>query len=218
VLLSDPPDHTRLRGLVSRTFTPKRIESWEPRITAVANELIETMHAKNNPDVVADFTTKLPIYVIGEILGLPREKWDWLKTKSDMIATLLDPFLAFDPVVMNRHLDELRTYFQQIASQRRAEPRDDLISALVQAADGDALTDDEFVAMIEILMVLTKCIASHTRIVNSWWHDSPVVQRSVPSCCKHTFFTGDAESVSRKCSGSNDQEGRSVSEIEGRKD
>jgi cytochrome P450 len=153
VLLSDPPNHTRLRGLVSRTFTPKRIESWEPRVTSVANELIKPMAAKNDPEVVAEFTTKLPIYVIGEILGLPRERWDWLKTKSDIVATLLDPFLAFDPVAMNRHLAELRTYFQQIAQQRRSEPRDDLISALVQAADGDALTDDEFVAMIELLLM-----------------------------------------------------------------
>jgi cytochrome P450 len=153
VLLIDPPDHTRLRGLVSRTFTPKRIESWEPRISAVAGELTQAMTAKNSPDVVSEFTSKLPIYVIGEILGLPREKWDWLKTKSDVLATLLDPFLAFDPAVMNRHLDELRAYFQQIAAQRRAEPRNDLISALVQAVDGDELTDDEFVAMVEMLML-----------------------------------------------------------------
>jgi cytochrome P450 len=153
MLLSDPPDHTRLRGLVSRAFTPKRIESWEPRVASVAKELVGAMLAKDKPDVVAEFTTKLPIYVIGEILGLPRDRWDWLKLKSDLIATLLDPFLAFDPVEMNRHLAEVRTYFQQLAAERRAEPRDDLISALVQAADGDALTDDEFVAMVELLMM-----------------------------------------------------------------
>ncbi len=153
LLLIDPPDHTRLRGLVSRTFTPKRIESWEPRVTEVANELVETLRTQTNPDVVAEFTAKLPIYVIGEILGIPRERWDWVKDKSDVLTTLLDPIWAFEPVAMNRHLDELRTYFHEIAAQRRAEPRDDLISALVQAADGDALTDDEFVAMVEILMV-----------------------------------------------------------------
>jgi cytochrome P450 len=153
LLLSDPPNHTRLRALVSRTFTPRRIESWEPRVTAVASELVAAMKTQNSRDVVAAFTTKLPIYVIGEILGLPRERWEWLQTKSDVIATLLDPFLAFEPAVMNRHLGELRTYLQQIAAQRRTEPRDDLISALVQAADGDVLTDDEFVAMVELLMM-----------------------------------------------------------------
>ena len=155
LLLIDPPDHTRLRALVSRTFTPKRIESWEPRVTEVANELIRTISANTNlkSDMVAEFTTKLPIYVIGEILGLPRERWDWFKAKSDMMSNLLDPIWAFDPVVMNQHLDELRTYLQEVAVQRRAEPRDDLISALVQAVDGDALTDDEFVAMVEILML-----------------------------------------------------------------
>jgi pimeloyl-[acyl-carrier protein] synthase len=153
MLLSDPPDHTRLRALVSRTFTPKRLASWEPRSAAVANELIEIVRAQTNPDVVSEFTTKLPIYVIGEILGLPRERWDWLKTKSDMVAKLLDPFLAFDPVVMNRQLDELRSYFLEVAALRRAEPHDDLISALVQAVEGDVLTDDEFVAMVELLMM-----------------------------------------------------------------
>ncbi len=103
--------------------------------------------------MVAEFATKLPINVIAEILGLPRDRWDWMRTKSDMLANLLDPILAFDPVEMNRHLEELRAFLLDIAEQRRAEPRDDVISALVQAVDGDALSDDEFVAMAEILMV-----------------------------------------------------------------
>ncbi len=153
VLVTDPPDHTRLRALVSRAFTPKRIAGWEPRITEVANNLIEAMRDAGEPDVVANFTTRLPIYVIGDILGLPRDRWDWLKEASDSIACLLDPFLMFDPVAMNGHFADLHAYFLAIAAQRRAEPRDDLISVLVQAADGDALTDDELVAMIEILMI-----------------------------------------------------------------
>jgi cytochrome P450 len=152
LLLSDPPDHTRLRRLVSRAFTPKQMESWEPRIAGVANDLIETLRAQNNPEVVNGFTTKLPIYVIGEILGLPRDRWEWLKEKSDLLAALLDPLYSFDPVTTNQHLDEIRSYFLQVAAARRGEPRDDLISALVQAADGDALSDHEFVAMVELLM------------------------------------------------------------------
>ncbi len=153
VLVTDPPDHTRLRSLVSRAFTPKRTAGWEPRVTEVANALIEAMRDAAEPEVVANFTTKLPIYVIGDILGLPRDRWDWLKEASDSIACLLDPFLTFDPVVMNRHFADLHSYFLEVAAQRRAEPQDDLISVLVQAADGDALTDDELVAMIEILMI-----------------------------------------------------------------
>jgi cytochrome P450 len=153
VLVNDPPDHTRLRALVSRAFTPKRIASWEPRITNVANELVAAMGDAGEPDVVKNFTTKLPIYVIGDILGLPRDRWDWLKEASDSIAGLLDPFLEFDPVAMNRHFADLHVYFLSIAAARRAEPRDDVISALVQAVDGDALTDEELVAMIQILMI-----------------------------------------------------------------
>ena len=151
--LSDPPNHTRLRALVSRTFTPKAIEAWEPLVAAVASELIMSMQATKNPEAVTEFTTKLPIYVIGEILGLPREQWDWLKVKSNVVATLLDPFLAFDPADMERHLDELRNTLLEIAEQRRHTPRNDLISVLVQAADDDVLSDDELVAMIQLLMM-----------------------------------------------------------------
>ena len=153
VLLTDPPNHTRLRSLVSPAFTPRRIAGWEPRVAEVASELIEAMRQTEEPDVAADFATKLPIYVIGDILGLPRDRWDWLKEASDSIAGLLDPFLAFDPVAMNRHFADLHAYFVSIAAERRTEPRDDLISVLVQAADGDALTDEELVAMIQILMM-----------------------------------------------------------------
>jgi cytochrome P450 len=152
VLVTDPPDHTRLRSLVSRAFTPKRIASWEPRIKDVADALIEAMRHTPEPDVVASFTTKLPIYVIGDILGLPRDRWDWLKETSDAIAGLLDPFLLFDPREMNLHFAELHAYLRLIAAERRLDPRDDLISVLVQAVDGDALSDEELVAMVEILM------------------------------------------------------------------
>lgn len=152
VLVTDPPDHTRLRALVSRAFTPRRISSWEPRVEAVARDLIHAMAHTDEPDVVKGFTTRLPIFVIGDILGLPRDRWDWLKEKSDAIAKILDPFLVFDPVAMNGHFDDLHAYFLAVAAERRVAPRDDLISTLVQAVDGDALTDDELVAMIEMLM------------------------------------------------------------------
>ncbi len=153
VLLTDPPDHTRLRSLVSRAFTPKQLASWEDRVRVVADELIESMKSSPEPDVVAGFTTRLPIYVIGDILGLPRDRWDWLKEVSDSIASLIDPFLTFDPVVLNKHFADLDLYFRSIAAERRAEPREDLISGLVQAEAGDALTDEELVAMIQIIMI-----------------------------------------------------------------
>jgi cytochrome P450 len=153
VLLSDPPDHTRLRALVSRAFTPRQIAGWEPLIQRVAQELIQAMAGTPEPDVVAEFTTKLPIYVIGQLLGLPHDRWEWLKEKSDAIARVLDPLLVFDPVAMNRHFEDVHSYFRAVAAERRVTPQDDLISALVQAADNDALTDEELVAMIEILMI-----------------------------------------------------------------
>ena len=75
----DPPDHTRLRGLIQRAFTPNMIKSFEPRVRAIADELLANLADQNCPDVVSGFTAPLPIYVIGELLGLPPERWAWLK-------------------------------------------------------------------------------------------------------------------------------------------
>jgi cytochrome P450 len=159
LLLTDPPDHTRLRNIVSRVFTPKRIEAYEPKVRAIAQELTwELARAAGDAgrhagvDVVAGLTAPLPIYVIAELLGLPRDRWDWLRSTSDDIAGLLDPFLPFDPNVMNQHFAELHQYFSELARERRDDPKDDLISLLAQAEDGDVLSNDELVAMIGFLM------------------------------------------------------------------
>ncbi len=153
LLFVDPPDHTRLRGLVQRAFTPNTIKSFEPRVRAIADELLANLADQHRPDVVSGFTAPLPIYVIGELLGLPPERWAWLKSASDDITGLIDPLHGFDPKVVNTRMAELNAYFSEVIEQRRVEPRDDLISLLVAAADdGEKLDNDELVAMLGFLL------------------------------------------------------------------
>ncbi len=153
LLFVDPPDHTRLRGLVQRAFTPNTIKSFEPRVRAIADELLASLADEHCPDVVSGVTAPLPIYVIGELLGLPPERWAWLKSASDDITGLIDPLHGFDPKVVNVRMAELNAYFSEVIEQRRVEPRDDLISILATAADdGGTLGNDELLAMLGFLL------------------------------------------------------------------
>lgn len=153
LLFVDPPDHTRLRGLVQRAFTPKTIREFEPRARVIADRLLADVAGERTVDIVRSFTSPFPVYAIGELLGLPPERWSWLKSISDDITGLVDPLLGFDPKVVNRRIGELHAYFGEIVDERRIEPRDDLISVLAGAAeDGGRLDNDELLAMIGFLL------------------------------------------------------------------
>jgi len=152
-IMLDPPDHTRLRGLVARTFTPRRIAELEPRIEALSRELIEDIADQARPEMVGNYNNRLPLYVVAELLGLPRERWEWLQNATSEIVQLLDPFKAFDPVKMDATIDDLHDYFIGLMRERKENPTDDLISALAQTADdGDQLTEDEFVRTVLLLL------------------------------------------------------------------
>ncbi len=150
LLLTDPPIHTRLRGAVSRTFTPKRISAKEPQIREIAADLLADLEGHPAPDVVPTFTAALPIYAIAALLGLPVERWDWLRSSSAQISRMLEALEAFDHVEMNRVFGELHDTFSELIAQRRAEPQDDLVTAL--AGDESELSDEEVISMISILM------------------------------------------------------------------
>jgi cytochrome P450 len=153
LLFVDPPDHTRLRGLVQRAFTPNTIKAFEPRVRAIADDLLARVADQHTPDVVRSFTSPLPIYAIGELLGLPPDRWAWLKSASDDITGLIDPLHGFDPKVVSARVAELNAYFTEVIEQRRVEPRDDLISILVTAADdGEKLDNAELLAMLGFLL------------------------------------------------------------------
>lgn len=154
ILLTDPPDHTRLRKLVSRAFTPRTVERLEPRIAEIAEELVTKAAASDEVDLFEAVYAPLPIYVIGELLGIPEHDWPRLKGWSDELAKVIDPVNAFDPAEMGRANAELFDALDDWIALRTAEPGDDLLSALLQVAvdDGSRLSREELRAMIAILM------------------------------------------------------------------
>lgn len=131
----DPPLHDRIRGLVTRAFTPRRVAEMEPRIGAIARELIDGFAADGKADVVERFAWPLPLSVLGEMLGIPRgdlrklHEWgtDWLLLQQERPAD--------EQVAHARGLVEMQRYFVRALEDREREPRDDLMSDLMQKRD-----------------------------------------------------------------------------------
>lgn len=157
ILIQDPPDHTRLRKLVSRPFTPRRIAALEPLIATTASELLDgveaTLAAEGSVDLFPSFNRPLPVRVIGAMLGLPPERWEWAGEVVATIATFLDPLNSFDVRRIDDAVDELRAVVLDLAAARRRDPADDLLSALVAADDdGERLTEEELVSTVGLLV------------------------------------------------------------------
>jgi cytochrome P450 len=155
----DPPDHTRLRSLVNKAFTPRIVRQLEPRLHAVAHELLDAALAQREVDLVQALTYPLPVTAIAEIIGVPVEDRDQFKVWSDQaVATLGTAFFA-PPTVeqLERQLalrKEMQGYFVPLAESRRREPRDDLLSGLVRVEhEGSKLDHDEMLAMLVLLLV-----------------------------------------------------------------
>src|ERR1700720_4457866 len=142
MLFSDPPQHSRLRRLVSRDFTPRRIRDLEPRIREIAKELLDKVEAKRSFDVMADLANVLPVTVIAEMLGVPPELNAKFKHWSDTIIGGDNNVPgAPQPPESIRAIDELGDYFTAEIEKRRSNPGPDLVSALVAAHDeGDVMS------------------------------------------------------------------------------
>jgi cytochrome P450 len=161
MLSLDAPDHTRLRGLVHKAFTPRMIEAMRERIQSVSNELLDKVEGHGQLDLIQDFALPLPVTVIADMLGVPpqdRHKFhDW---SSAMIASTASAGLG-QLRILPKMFAFLR-YIRRLIQLRRRDPQDDLTSMLVQAEEaGDQLTEDELVAMIFLLLV-----AGHETTVN----------------------------------------------------
>lgn len=156
LLNMDPPDHTRLRALVHKAFTPRMVDNLRPRIQQIADELLDEMAAHDELDLLAHYAFPLPITVIAEMLGVPAADRDRFRDWSNAILFATDEETAMVRVM------EFSMYMQEMIDARQAEPRDDLISALVQAEeDGDKLDRMELMSMIFLLLV-----AGHETTVN----------------------------------------------------
>jgi cytochrome P450 len=153
MLMADPPDHTRLRRLVSRTFTPRQVERLRPAIHRVVDDLLDTMAARGEVDFMAEFALPLPMDVIGELVGVPASERAGLQPFVRAAAKGIEPVLSEEETEASiEAIVYLAGYFNALLDERRRGPRDDLLSALVQARENDdRLTDDE-IASTAILL------------------------------------------------------------------
>ncbi len=160
MLAQDPPEHTRLRNLVSQAFTPRMISRLEPRIEQIAHELVGDAIRRREVDLVDALTHPLPMVVIAEIIGIPLEDREHFKKWSEaLIATLGVGLMQGAPSSRSIEaqvgvIEEMRSYFSQLVERRRAEPRKDLLSGLVAAElEGSKLSFNEMLQMLILLLV-----------------------------------------------------------------
>ncbi|PYO09521.1 MAG: cytochrome P450 [Candidatus Rokuibacteriota bacterium] len=162
----DPPDHTRLRGLVSKAFTPRVVDGLRSRIQQIVDELITRVQAAGSMDVIEEFAYPIPVNVICEMLGVPLADHERFKGWSLDIARGLDSiWLPPDSEVPRRSAASrhaINDYFRGLIAQRRASPRGDLLSALIAAEEaGDKLNEEELLATCILIL-----IAGHETTVN----------------------------------------------------
>lgn len=163
ILNIDPPDHTRLRKLVARVFTPRAIEGLRPEVQRLVDEALTPIGPGDPFDLVGTLAFPLPFQVISHMLGMPDGDADELRDWSHTLAGTLDPMLeeqqvrrAFEASIA------MRTHLTDVVMWKRANPGDDLLSGMIaQHEDGDALTDDELLDQLTLLF-----IAGHETTVN----------------------------------------------------
>jgi cytochrome P450 len=154
-VFKDPPDHTRLRGLMNRAFTPRAVEALRPNIERIVDDLLDNIVTRSATDFIADFAYPLPASVIMDMLGVPRSDLAVMKMWSDDIAL----FVGIARTTPGKHARaqagtrEMAAYFRRLVAERRAAPRDDMISALIAAEEeAQHLTEDEIVATCILLL------------------------------------------------------------------
>ncbi len=159
MLASDPPDHARLRALVSKAFTPRLIEQMRERVQGLTDELLDNVQERGRMDLIHDYALPLPATIIAEMLGVPVEDRHKFHRWSNAMIAISS---SWGIVKAIPNLLGLRRYIRKIIHKRRADPRDDLVSALTRAEEaGDKLSEDELLAMVILLLV-----AGHETTVN----------------------------------------------------
>jgi len=154
MLQQDPPDHTRLRGLVVKAFTARRVEDMRPRIQEIVDQTLDAVEPRGHMDLIMDFAHRLPVTIICDMLGIPEEHREMFHQRSGDGGRLLDP-VPLSPAEIaegnaGNRMSEL--YFKQLFELRRKNPGDDLTSQLLQAEqDGSKLSNEELTANIILL-------------------------------------------------------------------
>ncbi|ATB33192.1 cytochrome P450 family protein [Melittangium boletus] len=152
LLTVDPPDHTRMRSLVSKVFTPRRIEELRPRITAICSELLENLKAQGSgADFLKVLAFPLPVIVIAELLGIPSEDRDQFR---EWTQTFFAPPSKDSQEKAREAYQLFFKYLEELFERRRQQPQDDLISALIAVQEqGDRLSAEELMSMVFLLLV-----------------------------------------------------------------
>ena len=155
LLDSGPPDHTRLRGLVSKAFTPSALANLRPRIERLVGRLLDSLAGQERFDLIGQFAYPVSITVIAEMLGVPPEDMDRFEGWSNGIALSIEPILTAKQIKHMRHnTAALQDYFEEIMELRRRKPQDDMISALIAAEEeGEKLTHRELINTPTLLLV-----------------------------------------------------------------
>ena len=154
MLQLDPPDHGRLRSLVVRAFTARRVEDMRPRIQQIVDEIIDRVEPQGHMDLIADFAFRLPVTVICDMLGIPEEHREVFFAGSRTGGRLLDlaPLSRAEIDEQNSYNLAMAAYFHRLFELRRREPGNDLTTHLVQAEeDGNTLTNEELTANVILL-------------------------------------------------------------------
>jgi cytochrome P450 len=154
MLQQDPPDHTRLRGLVVKAFTARRVEDMRPRIREVVDQTLDAVIDRGRMDLIADFAFRLPVTIICDMLGIPEEHREVFHTGSRDGGRILDPVPLTPAEIAEANASNVmaKMYFEQLFELRRRMPGDDLTTQLVQAEeDGSKLTNEELTANIILL-------------------------------------------------------------------
>lgn len=152
MLLTDPPLHTRLRGLVNRAFTPRQVARLEPMMASMVGGLIAEFG--DDIELMSDFAVPFPAMVISELFGFDRSDWTWIRELSGTFAQITDPIRSFDAAEMDRALALLSERVLELAALRRANPTDDLMTglALAEADDGDRLSEQELISVAGLIL------------------------------------------------------------------
>src|SRR5262245_31747833 len=165
MLLQDPPDHTRLRTLVSKAFTPRVVEGLRAQIQDMVDGLLDAAIERGAADLIADFAYPLPVSVVSAMLGVPAEDCGRFRQWSYDLARSIDAVIVADPEIIERGSAAGRAfseYFEELIERRRRAPRADLLSDLIAAEEaGDRLSTEELLATVLLLF-----LAGHETTVN----------------------------------------------------
>lgn len=155
MLQLDAPDHTRIRGLVNKAFTPRVVEQMRPRVRSIVDELLDAVERNGGAcDAVADIGYPIPIRVIADMLGIPPEDQPQVKAWSSALLPSFGPIMSADQLRQTSvAMSEFSAFYGRMVAARRRDPKDDLLSLLIAARDaGGKLTDPELVATCILLV------------------------------------------------------------------